>query len=498
MRKIGAFLWLISFAAWGQNRSAEYAEKITPENLKSDLTIYASDEFEGRRTGTRGQQLASRFIAQSFEKSGLTPLGDSFFMPVPLYQTQPKEALIKTKVNKVWIEDSDNLVYLGMDDCQLDYDLLVYAGLGQALDLEQVEVKNRVVLVYLPTGPADLFKKARLAEDLYKRGAKMVLFTVAFNNKEWKKLSENTERNNISGGISLQLPKFSKGYFVVREKLACQWFHCSAKKLRGAALASPAEKKLTSWPLKEIICQGGNSMVKIKSENVAGFLEGTDKKEEVIVISAHLDHIGLSPGKGDCINNGADDDGSGIVSMLQMAQAFSMAEKEGNGPRRSILFLAVTGEEEGLLGSSYYTSHPLIPLSQTVVDLNIDMVGRVDEAHKNSEDYVYIIGSDKLSLDLHEINEEANRQYTHLTLDYTYNDINHPEHLYQRSDHWNFAKNNIPVAFYFDGIHEDYHRVTDEVSKINFPLLAKRTKLVFHTAWEIANREETIRRNAVK
>lgn len=230
----------------------------------------------------------------------------------------------------------------------------------------------------------------------------------------------------------------------------------------------------------------------IMSENVLGFLEGTDKKDEVVVITAHYDHVGIGGSGADKINNGADDDGSGTSAVLQLAKAFAEAKKEGKGPRRSILFMLVTGEEKGLLGSEYYSENPIYPLNKTVVDLNIDMVGRRDPQHKDSAPYVYVIGSDKLSTELHNLNEQMNKTYTKLILDYTYNDEKHPDRLYYRSDHWNFAKKNIPIIFYFDGIHEDYHKPSDEVSKIEFDHLAKRTQLVFYTAWEIANRESRI------
>ena len=225
------------------------------------------------------------------------------------------------------------------------------------------------------------------------------------------------------------------------------------------------------------------------SENVLAFVEGSEKPEEVVVISAHLDHVGIRYGE---IYNGADDDGSGTVAILEMAQAFKQAADEGNGPRRSILFLHVTGEEKGLLGSKYYTDYPVIPLENTVVNLNIDMIGRIDEAHENNPNFVYLIGSDKLSTELHNISEAINDKFTQIDLDYTYNDENDPNRFYYRSDHYNFAKNNIPVIFYFNGTHEDYHQPSDTPDKINYDLLAKRTKLIFYTAWEIANREQRI------
>lgn len=225
-------------------------------------------------------------------------------------------------------------------------------------------------------------------------------------------------------------------------------------------------------------------------ENVLGYIEGTDLKDELIILTAHYDHLGIEHGE---IYHGADDDGSGTVALLEMAQAFAQAKAEGHGPRRSILIMPVAGEEKGLLGSRYYTDiEPRFPLKNTVANLNTDMIGRIDENHKNGN-YIYIIGSDKLSSELHQINENANKLYTQIELDYQFNDENDPNRFYYRSDHYNFAKNNIPVIFYFNGVHADYHKPTDTEEKIDYPAMAKRTQLTFHTAWELANRTQRIK-----
>ncbi|WP_261512049.1 M28 family metallopeptidase [Chryseobacterium paludis] len=224
------------------------------------------------------------------------------------------------------------------------------------------------------------------------------------------------------------------------------------------------------------------------SENILAFIEGSEKPEEIVVISGHYDHVGTKNG---VVYNGADDDGSGTVAVMEIAKAFQSAKKAGNGPKRSILFLHVTGEEHGLFGSEYYTDNPVFPLAHTVVDLNIDMIGR-DDPENRGKNYVYVIGSEMLSSQLKVINEAANKKTSNLELNYKYDDPNDPDRLYYRSDHYNFAKNNIPVAFFFDGIHEDYHKPTDDVEKIDFSLLQKRAQLVFATAWEIANRTERI------
>jgi len=230
---------------------------------------------------------------------------------------------------------------------------------------------------------------------------------------------------------------------------------------------------------------------KIDTENVVAIIEGSEKPDEYLVISSHLDHIGLHEGE---INNGADDDGSGTVTLLEIAEAFQKAVADGKGPKRSIIFLHVTGEEKGLLGSEYYAKNPLYPLANTIANLNIDMVGRTDPKRVNDNpNYIYLIGSDRLSTELHLISEEVNKATVNIDLDYTYNAHDDPNRFYFRSDHYNFAKNNIPVIFYFNGTHDDYHKPTDTVEKIEFDLMETRARLIFATAWELANREERIK-----
>ena len=227
---------------------------------------------------------------------------------------------------------------------------------------------------------------------------------------------------------------------------------------------------------------------KIKGENVLGYIEGGDLKNELIIITAHYDHLGKHDS---LVFNGADDDGSGTVATLEIAEAFMLAKKAGYGPRRSVLIMPVSGEEKGLLGSKYYTENPVYPLEKTVANLNIDMIGRLDDWH-DTANYVYLIGADRLSQELHDISEEVNEKHIGLNLDYTFNEEDDPNRYYYRSDHYNFAKNNIPVIFYFNGVHEDYHKTTDTIEKIDFQKIENITRLVFLTAWELANRDERI------
>jgi Zn-dependent M28 family amino/carboxypeptidase len=230
------------------------------------------------------------------------------------------------------------------------------------------------------------------------------------------------------------------------------------------------------------------------SQNVIAYIEGSEFPNEYLYISAHSDHEGIINGE---IYNGADDNGSGTAAVLEIAQAFSQAVKDGYRPKRSIVFLHVTAEEVGLHGSRYYTNNPIFPIENTISTLNIDMIGRVDIRHKDNENYIYIIGSDRMSTELHFVAQKANATFTNLELDYKYNAETDPNRYYYRSDHYNFALKGIPVIFFFNGEHEDYTKPTDTADKINYPLLAKRTKLIFATAWYLANSDERLNPNII-
>ena len=326
------------------------------------------------------------------------------------------------------------------------------------------------------------------------KGAKMVFILTESTPEEFRSMANRIKSFASSGSLSLKKPESEaayKGVFLINQAVVEKIFNSSLDKLKKAS-DDPKKKWLKKIKPGKVAYHVAIQVNTLKTENVLGYLEGTDKKDELVVVTAHYDHIGTTTTGDDRINNGADDDGSGTVSVLEIAKNFAKAKKEGHGPRRSMLFMTVVAEEQGLLGSQYYTEHPVYPLANTVVDLNIDMIGRTDPEHKDSTHYVYVIGSDRLSTELHQLSEKTNATYTKLKFDYTYNDENHPTNLYKRSDHWNFAKNGIPIIFYFDGIHEDYHRPSDEVARIDFDLLAIRARCVFYTAWEIANREGRI------
>jgi Zn-dependent M28 family amino/carboxypeptidase len=203
-----------------------------------------------------------------------------------------------------------------------------------------------------------------------------------------------------------------------------------------------------------------------------------------VIITAHLDHLGMRNGD---IYYGADDDGSGCASVLAMANAMAQAKKDGQGPRRSVLFMTFTGEEKGLFGSEYYVEHPVFPLSNTIANLNIDMIGRVDTVNGPATDYVYVIGANRTSDTLHAVNERMNAAYSGLKLDYKYNDPSEKLRLYYRSDHYNFIKKQVPSIFFFTGLHPDYHKPTDTADKIDYEKTARIARHIFHTAWELSH-----------
>jgi len=236
--------------------------------------------------------------------------------------------------------------------------------------------------------------------------------------------------------------------------------------------------------------------VEVTSNNVMAFLEGSDPelKDEVVVITSHYDHIGISlpDSTGDRINNGADDDGSGTVAVLSAASAFAKAAEEGVRPRRSILFMHVSGEEKGLLGSRYYSDHPVLPVENHVANINADMIGRSDQAHLSQgvTDYFYLIGGPIISSGLDSLVTVANEKTANLLIDYAYNDLDDPNQFYRRSDHWNFGRLGIPFSFFFTGVHEDYHQPSDEADKINYPKLTAITQVLFGSANELTNIDE--------
>ncbi len=464
---------------------SEYAQTITQEDLSRHLHIIAADSMEGRNTGEAGQKKAAHYIREHFKSLGLAPSvntesGKSYYQTYQMLSRQWDKVSIKAKGKEYSFMEEMFVLFNSTQSKEMTLDC-VWGGENAPEALEDKDIKGKAVVITVQEFNALNIKK--ISNALREMGAEAVIVisgesqeafkdALALNarylKRGYKGLSSTDIKNEVTFFIS---PNAAKEIFGETYKQAST----------GSEIASKVTLQATM-----------TEKVDYTAENVLGFLEGTDKKDEILIVTAHYDHIGM---QGEEINNGADDDGSGTVAVLELAEAFSKAKAAGKGPRRSILFMTVSGEEKGLLGSQYYTDYePIFPLENTVADLNIDMIGRIGGTYlkDNDPNYIYLIGSDKLSTELHELSEAANAKYTKLKLDYTYNDENDPNRFYYRSDHYNFAKNNIPIIFYFNGTHPDYHRPTDTVDKIHFPKLEKISRLVFYTAWEIANRENRL------
>jgi hypothetical protein len=481
-----------------------YASSITQDELKEHLYIYASDEFEGRNTGDPGQKKAVDYLKKQYEALGIPPVIEgNYFQNVPLDLV--KTPTVNISVNGKSFTYYDDFVSLtSAESGKVSASELIYAGYGiddeKYSDYTDLDVKGKVVVVRggepkdkdgnnvisgddkaskWSNGRQAISSKRNTAKE---KGAKALFF---MDDALFKRYSAFYKRREESGSSTrLSLPKKKDAdaeiyFFLISDKMG----KALVSNINTSTKTATVERKLT--------IDFQSSMSPKPSENVAAIIKGSEKPEEYIIISSHLDHVGVN--SEGVVFNGADDDGSGTVSILEIAEAFKTAADNGHGPKRSIIFLNVTGEEKGLLGSRYYTDYdPLVPLANTVANLNIDMIGRIDPKREGDRNYIYLIGSDKLSTELHNISEEVNKEFTNVTLDYTYNDENDPNRFYYRSDHYNFAKNNIPIIFYFNGTHADYHKVSDTPDKINYDLLENRSRLVFHTAWELANREERI------
>jgi Peptidase family M28 len=325
----------------------------------------------------------------------------------------------------------------------------------------------------------------------YSKGVKAVLIIDPTMVKSIQENRRNFSRN-ITGDVENVEGVYANNIYISTEiALAIIGTKGDAVKKARERIQKGKTLKPVTLPCK-LLLDMDKYFRQLIGNNVLGFIEGSDPvlKKEIVVVSAHYDHLGK---RGDGIYHGADDNGSGSSTVLEIAQALSEAKKKGENPKRSILCLLMTGEEKGLLGSKYYVTYPIFPLENTVADVNIDMVGRVDEKYQDNPNYIYVIGADKLSTDLHDVNEAMNKAHTNLTLDYTYNSESDPNRYYYRSDHYNFAERGIPAIFYFNGTHADYHMTTDTIDKINFEKMSKIGKLAFYTAWEIANRTDRLR-----
>lgn len=476
---------------WVQRRvdsiALHYAATITVDELREHLTILASDAYMGRDTGKEGQKMAAAYLKKEFQAMGIPPLDrpgveEGYFQVFDLVEEQIGGLTVKAP--DIELRFPDQLLYFSERPItEQRINRLVYMERGSKLT-DAKGLKGEVVVINDPgIEEADI---GPFMQQLSRTASSAGVAAVFVATERLARLHE-AFGHYVSGG-RMRL-KDDNGQTRGREgpqlmfvdeaaldRLLGKWSMDKFRK-RKPGRQAPVDMVLHRDTKKDLV----------QSENVLAFIEGSDKKNEVLVITAHYDHVGVENGE---VYNGADDDGSGTVAIMEIAEAFAMAKAVGHGPRRSVLVMPVSAEEKGLLGSRYYSENPVFPLESTIANLNIDMIGRRDSTHADSAPYVYVIGSDRLSTDLHAANETANTENVGLMLDYTFNAEDDPNRFYYRSDHYNFARKGVPAIFYFSGVHEDYHKPGDDVEKIEFGLLQQRTLLVFHTAWILANTEQ--------
>ena len=527
----------------------KYQATITPEDLAAHLYLFASDLFEGRETATHGQKLAAAYLASQYRKMGLEPGGtlhpdnpaapEAYYQRFPVYGRRLSRAQLDIRRNGQSVAtstfsatDFDDQAYFAFGTAPDVKAGVVFAGYGipddelgfneyAALKAQGLDHTGKWLLIMQDEPLADAETSLLPTEDhhpskwttsgnaklsyLFRAGLPGGILIVGdVGPRVEKSMGERAAAAAAAqqGVGNLSLTPQGGGFqfppiYVISSEMADKILAPSGRTIAEVKAAIDQTLKPVVFEVKDVTVESRleNESFEAQAENVVAFIEGADPalKDEVVIVSSHYDHIGMTGGDGDHINNGADDDGSGTVSVLEIAEAFKKAAEDGYGPRRSVLFLNVSGEEKGLLGSEYYAdTEPVVPLENTVVDLNIDMIGRRDPTYPGDQpdNYVYIIGSNLISQELHEINQKVNT-LTGLDMDLNerFNSKDDPNQFYRRSDHWNFGKHDIPFIFYFNGTHEDYHGVDDEPDKIDYDQMARRARLIFATAWQVANQD---------
>ncbi len=489
------------------------AEHITSPQLRDYLSFVASDEMEGRDTPSRGLDTTAMFLATMLSRWGLSPAGDkgTFFQKIELSR-------------QVVIPDSTSLTLAGVAYGQGDGWIarptageadagLVYVSHGWVNPSRNtdpyrgLDVKGKIVvaqLSFFPPGGSfqDLRKGSawvRPGTAARERGAVAIVYVPSKRGYDsWERLksllgTESLEPTKLGTPSAVEIPAVVAGMALAQALFAGETSDAEAI-WKGFDSGAPVEGFALSETRKLAVRVATKSEVRW-TQNVVASWPGSDPvlKSEYVAFGAHYDHVGVSEtaAEGDTISNGADDDGSGTVALLAMAEALA---KTARRPKRSMLFIWHCGEEKGLWGSEYFTEFPTVPLDRVVAQLNIDMIGRSkapgDENARNAAlsgpHEVYTIGSRMMSDELAVTNERVNAAYLNLQFNYKYDDPADPQRLFYRSDHINYAKKGIPIIFFFSGLHEDYHRVSDHVEKIDFAKLEKVARTIYVLGWQIA------------
>lgn len=510
----------------------EYSTLITPGFLRSHLEVIAHDSLKGRDTGSEGEQLAAQYLIDHYQSLDIQPKGNeegSYKQPFIL-NAERVDSLVYTTIK---MEEADTVMhkrsvvknnsaggFLRLFGGAASFSgEIIFGGYGvndterDVNHLDAELMRNQWVLIFddYPTvidgdtliNP-DITNNTRIGTILGQIDAGGVLIISDETKDEFAKKSEiNASLLGQPENMRLQYLDdsseqggFPKSFTQISPELASQILGLnSVDELHD--LRDRLNDEITEFtPIAtsfHLDYTPHDGTVEVESNNVLAYIEGSDPelKDEAIVLMAHYDHIGLSlpDERGDMINNGADDNGSGTVALMAIAGALKNAALNGLGLDRSVLFLHVSAEERGLLGSRYYSDHPVIPIGQTVTAFNADMIGRSDPENieAGTTDYVYLIGGEIISSELDSLVSEANKRSVDMRLDRKYNDLTDPNQFYRRSDHWNLGRLNVPFVFFFTGVHEDYHRPGDEVHKIEFDKYSRVVRLIYSSTVKVAN-----------
>lgn len=476
MFAIGFAVFCLSAPSLAQKPSktvVKASELITSEGLKDYLTFIASDALQGRDTPSPGLDSAAEFIRFFVKRWGFLPGGDSgsYFQKIPL--------------SRIALDSSKSTIKIGEKSYVFGEECLFGGGAGPGVASGEAmllrvstalpadfDLTGKILVVYGQRREFDAMAYAK------KNGATGLLRLTQGAEEEWQRFAGFRMNQN-------------RGFAVGQRTPGLPSIELSPDATKAVLEGAPTTEDVpTAFGKPVSFTVSGQAETKF-TQNVVAIWPGTDPtlKSEYVALGAHYDHVGVgrANASGDTIYNGADDDGSGTVSLIAMCEALAKGKV---APKRSLIFVWHCGEEKGLWGSDFFTSNPTVPIDKITAQLNIDMIGRSkqpgDENPRNAAlsgpSGVYVIGSRMLSKQLGDIVDGVNGSYLKLGYDYRYDDPKDPNRFYYRSDHFNYAKHNIPIAFWFDGVHEDYHQVGDEVSKIDFLKMQSIVRTVFLTA----------------
>jgi hypothetical protein len=484
------------------------AAAVETDSLREWLTYIASDELEGRNTFSEGLGKAGVYIAERLKEAGVRPGGDdgTYFQRVSVQTVRSTgRSTVTVEVNGQTrtFRDAEGISF--PDDVgsrrTFTIDQVEFVGYGLNLgpgrnDYDGRNVEGKAVIWIGNRGPKMpdqrpirpmLFNRDAMATDQMRAAAGIA------PDSEPGRSRANSTSGEFTTTQRFDIPKAP--VLAASDAFMEFLFSGSAVSYSDLKARSELQEELPRFTLEGVkltfnLEADYRVMNTRYTRNVVGVVDGNDPnlKDTWVAFGAHYDHIGymqddISPGASDRIFNGADDDGSGTSALIGIARAFAAGTK----PRRSLIFVWHTGEEQGLWGSRYFADHPTVPLDGVVAQLNVDMVGRNRGDRESESNSILAVGSDRISTDLHNVLIDANASLPRpLTLDFEMNDPTDPEQIYYRSDHYSYAAKGIPIIFFFAGLHSDYHRVSDHVDKINFDKVTRVANLVYETGRRLA------------